>query len=149
LKELYIANWWERFFAWLIDVIIVGIVTRIIFWYPFYWVPSFQQWGFDFGLSTLITFLYWTVLEGYKGQSIGKMIFNIKMTGEKGEKIDYTKAAIESFGKAFLLPIDVIIGVIARPNEKLRAFNILSHTIVIKLKYEPPKGVKYIKKRKR
>ncbi len=147
MKKLYLANWWERFFAWLIDVTIVGIVTRVIFWYPFYWGTSgFQKWGFDFGISSVITFLYWIFLEGLNGQSIGKMIFNMKITGEKGEKIDYTRAAIESFGKAFLLPIDVIVGLIARPNDKLRAFNILSHTIIIKLKYEPPKGVKYIKK---
>jgi uncharacterized RDD family membrane protein YckC len=147
LKELYLADWGNRFFAWLIDVIIVGVFTRIIFWYPYFSTgPWFNQWGFDFGVSSLITFIYWTFFEGSKGQSIGKMIFNIKITGEKGEKIDYTKAAIESFGKAFLLPVDVIIGLIARPKDKLRAFNILSHTVVIKLKSEPPKGIKYIKK---
>ena len=126
MKKLYLATWWERFFAWLIDVVIVGIVTSIIFWNPLVW-------PFSIGLSTLVAFLYWTVLEGYNGQSIGKMIFNIKMTGEKGEKIDYVRAGISSFGKAFLLPIDVIIGLIARPENKVRAFNILSHTVVIKL----------------
>ena len=142
MKELYLANWWERFFAWLIDIVIVSIVTNVIFFNPVFWI-------FSFGLSTLVAFLYWTVLEGYNGQSIGKMIFNIKMTGEKGEKIDYIRAAISSFGKAFLLPIDIIIGLIARPENKVRAFNILSHTVVIKLESKPPEGVKYIKKRRR
>ena len=141
MKKLYLANWWERFFAWLIDVVIVNVFTS------FFWNPVF--WFFSFGLSSVVSFLYWTVLEGYNGQSIGKMIFNIKMTGEKGEKINYTTAAIESFGKAFLLPIDVIVGLVARPENKVRAFNILSHTVVIKLSSKPPKGVKYVKKRKR
>ena len=142
MEKLYLATWWERFFAWLIDVVIVGVVTSAIFWNPLFW-------PFSIGLSSILTFLYWTVFEGYNGQSIGKMIFNIKTIGEKGKKIDYVRAGIESFGKAFLLPIDVIIGLIARPENKVRAFNILSHTVVIKLESKPPEGVKYIKKRKR
>jgi len=142
LKKLYLANWWERFFAWLIDVVIVGVVTSAAFWNP-------AAWPFSMGISSVISFLYWTGFEGYNGQSIGKMIFNIRMTGEKGEKIDYTRSAIQSFGKAFLLPIDVIVGLVARPENKVRAFNILSHTVVIKLSSKPPEGVKYIKKRRK
>ena len=49
-------------------------------------------------------FAYWTFFEGYNGQSIGKMALNLKVTGRKGEKIDLRAAALESFGKAFLLP---------------------------------------------
>ena len=43
-------------------------------------------------------------------------------------------AAIESFGKAFLLPINVLLGWIFTNNKRQRIFNRLSDTIVIKLK---------------
>ena len=48
--------------------------------------------------------------------------------------MDLKSTAIESFGKAFLLPIDVILGLIFTNNKRQRIFNRISNTIVIKLK---------------
>ncbi len=45
-------------------------------------------------------------------------------------------AVIESFGKAFLLPLDVILGWIFTNNKRQRIFNRASNTIVIKIKEE-------------
>jgi hypothetical protein len=46
--------------------------------------------------------------------------------------VDIKDALIESFGKAFLLPIDVIIGWIFTNDKRQRLFNRISNTIVIK-----------------
>jgi hypothetical protein len=51
-----------------------------------------------------------------------------------GNRIDIKRAAIESFGKAFLLPIDVTLGWIFTNNKRQRIFNRISNSIVIKLK---------------
>jgi uncharacterized Rmd1/YagE family protein len=51
-----------------------------------------------------------------------------------GGKIDKKIAVIESFGKAFLLPIDVVLGWIFTNNKRQRIFNRITNTIVIKLK---------------
>ena len=51
-----------------------------------------------------------------------------------GNKIDIKGAAIESFGKAFLLPIDVILGWIFTNNKRQRIFGRISDTIVINLR---------------
>ena len=51
-----------------------------------------------------------------------------------GNKVDIKYAAIESFGKSFLLPIDVILGWIFTNNRTQRIFNRISNTIVVKLK---------------
>jgi uncharacterized RDD family membrane protein YckC len=95
----------------------------------------------------VLIFFYWTLLEGYNGQSIGKMALNLKVTDRIGGKIDFKKAALESFGKAFLLPLDCLVGWLAMPCSKLRLFNRVSNTIVIKTKYEEPEGVAYIKEK--
>jgi uncharacterized RDD family membrane protein YckC len=100
-----------------------------------------------FGVRGVLMFIYWAFFEGYNGQSIGKMALNLKVTGRKGEKIDFPTAALESFGKAFLLPLDCIIGWLAMPGSKLRLFNRISNTIVIKTKYEEPEGVAYVKEK--
>lgn len=90
-------------------------------------------------------FVYWAILEGYGGQSVGKAAMNFKVTDRKGEKIGFMTAAVESFGKAFILPLDCLIGWLAMEGEKLRLFNRLSNTIVVKTNYERPVGVEYEK----
>ena len=47
--------------------------------------------------------------ESTTGQSIGKRVLHLRTTDLDGKTIDVKTAAIESFGKAFLLPIDVVV----------------------------------------
>jgi hypothetical protein len=64
-----------------------------------------------------------------------------------GKDIDIKNAALESFGKSFLLPIDVILGWLFTNNKRQRIFNKISNTIIIKLKSEDKlaKNIKYRK----
>ena len=151
MKTLHLARWDTRFWAWLIDIIIVGIgveVAAILAGAVYSFHRLFNLPGdlfpLDLGVNGAVLFLYWTLFEGYRGKSIGKMVLNIKVTGRSGEDIGFIAAAISSFGKAFLLPIDCLIGWIAMPGSKLRLFNRLSDTIVVKTEYTPPEGVEYV-----
>src|SRR5208337_1139798 len=113
-QTLYLAAWSARFWAWLIDFILIILFLNIVFgiFDPFWSIPpywDFRHWEpFEFGLQTLFFFAYWTVMEGFRGQSIGKMCMNLKVVNRDGSKIAYSTAAIESFGKAFLLPLDCL-----------------------------------------
>lgn len=51
-----------------------------------------------------------------------------------GKNVDTKNAALESFGKSFLLPIDVILGWLFTNNKRQRIFNKISNTVVIKLR---------------
>ncbi|KQC15659.1 MAG: hypothetical protein APR56_13165 [Methanosaeta sp. SDB] len=84
-------------------------------------------------------------MEGYRGQSLGKMALNLKVTDMRGDEIDFPRAAIESFGKAFLLPLDCLIGWIAMPGSGQRLFNRLSETIVVVINEAAPEGVRYVR----
>jgi uncharacterized RDD family membrane protein YckC len=143
-RTLHIASWTDRFLAWLVDVILVGAV-----------LGSLGELASVFsvltaasplaGLNGVALFLYWTALEGSRGQSAGKMVMSIAVTGERGESIDYGTAAIESFGKAFILPLDCLIGWLAYDEEGLRLFNRLSSTIVIEQEgTNRPEDVEYV-----
>ncbi|MBX0296111.1 RDD family protein [Haloarcula nitratireducens] len=149
-RTLHIASWDDRFLAWLVDVILVGAI-----------LAGFGEVANVFslltgslsvttpfaGLNGLGLFVYWTALEGYHGQSAGKMVMNIAVTDERGDPIDYVTAAIESFGKAFLLPLDLIIGWLAYEEEGLRLFNELSSTIVVEIDEDAdslPEDVEYV-----
>ncbi len=71
-------------------------------------------------------------MEGTYGQSLGKMLLKIEVVRTDGGKINMAQAAIQSVGKAFLLPIDCIIGWILYPVSMQRLFNRLSGTSVVK-----------------
>jgi len=153
VNKLYLAKWSTRFWAWLIDFILVFLFLNIVrdilksvwhisqFWE--YWLWNIA----DFTIISLIFFVYWIISEGYCGQSIGKMVMNVKVVRRDGTKIKYGIAAIESLGKAFLLPFDCLIGWFGMPGTKLRLFNRISHTVVIKTDYQEPDGIIYVKEK--
>jgi len=151
--KLHLAKWESRFVAWLIDIVIVGLIPNALLssglGYEFHLWPFEQIPFFDFGLGSIIPFIYWTLVEGYSGRSIGKLVMDLKITRLDGSKINYAQAALESFGKAFLLPIDCIIGWILSSccAKRQRLFNKLSNTIVVHMPKEAAeaKGVAYTK----
>ena len=131
--------------ARLIDLIIVSIGLGVLFAlisFPF----GFSVYSndmvlnhknlepFHYLLSSLAFFGYWTYFEHTSGQSIGKRLLNIKTTNLSGNRVDTKSAALESFGKSFLLPIDVILGWLFTNNKRQRIFNKISNSIVIKLR---------------
>jgi len=140
LKQLTLATWGERIIAWIIDIIILSIILvpinffLTITWPGYHMIPWFPR-GIpfvDFGASNLVYFVYWSIAEGVYGQSAGKIIMRIRLTDLDGKPARPARAAIESVGKAFLLPIDLILGWILYPGKRQRIFNYLSGTIVVR-----------------
>jgi len=165
-ETIALASWIDRFIAWLIDFIIVSIglgilfaATSIPFWIAF--PQMFEsvnmnilfrsgggQWP-SYIISSLVFMAYWTYFESSRGQSLGKKLLHLKTTALTGKSIDVKTALIQSFGKAFLLPFDVILGWIFTNNKRQRIFNRASGTIVIKVKVgdenDTSKNVTYMK----
>ena len=139
------SSWGARFVAWLIDMIILGIFLtplKVFFW-AFFGQTSFQlltlpaplSWipFVEFGLDNVVYFVYWTAMDGIFGQSIGKMVMHLKVTRTNGQTLDIGTAAVESFGKAFMLPLDCILGWLLYQNQNKRLFNAVSNTTVVRL----------------
>jgi uncharacterized RDD family membrane protein YckC len=150
-RQIILANWGDRFLAWIVDFILVSIALAVLFaaitipiWFFYYDDEMTAARAYQnvqpshYIISSLAFFGYWTYFESTSGQSIGKRLLKIKTIDiSGGNRIDIKIAAIESFGKAFLLPIDVILGLIFTNNKRQRIFNRISNTIVIKLKKNP------------
>jgi len=137
---LKLAYWGERFGAWLIDIVILGAMMvplrffASVAWPGYTFVPVLPVWipFVDFGLSNIVYFLYWTLMEGSYGRSIGKMVMRIKVVRVRGEPMNLAHAALESLGKAFVLPLDCILGWILHAPRRQRIFNYVSETVVAK-----------------
>jgi uncharacterized RDD family membrane protein YckC len=139
-KEITLARWSTRFWAWLIDFIIVTIAVEVIF--AIAYAPLALNQGVQgnpglgavrFAVQSLLFFAYWTYFESTTGQSIGKKLLKIKTTDLAGNVPDIRNIAIQSFGKAFLLPIDVFFGWIFTNDKRQRLFNRASDTIVVRV----------------
>lgn len=160
-RELLLAKWEDRFVAWIIDFIVISIITNIVF-YIFSAHYAFPFWGIYFDgengigikepveyiLASSIFFVYWIVLEFLTGQTVGKRVVQIKTTNLFGERANIANIAIEVFGKSFLLPVDIILGLIFASRRRQRIFNKVSGTIVIKLKRseeDENETIKYVK----
>jgi uncharacterized RDD family membrane protein YckC len=158
-SEIILARWTERFVAWLIDFVIVSIGLAVLFVLlsiPFwmYYAPEDVDERFrgpqsyHYLISSLVFFLYWTYFESRTGQSLGKKVMNLKTTNLDGTVAQGKKVALAAFGKAFLLPFDVILGWIFTNERRQRIFNRASNTIVIKIKTESRStdgNIRYVK----
>jgi len=136
---LVLATWGERLVAYIIDTMLLGFVLvwfalpglRII---PRVWGGDMMNWipFVDFGFRNIIYFVYWFFMEQTYGQSLGKMAMRIEVTDIDGGRLDMNQTAIQALGKAFLLPLDIILGWIMYPSMQQRLFNNLSKTAVLK-----------------
>lgn len=140
-SKLILAKWTDRFFAWIVDFMIILIVlvmvniiiVEIIFSGS---ISDESQWVENVSSVTyVITFFsYWTVLEYMRGQSVGKKALNLMVVDINGERPTLKGVALSSFGKTILLPVDVILGMIITNEKRQRIFNKLGDTIVVKIK---------------
>jgi len=124
-----LATWTQRFIALIIDGIILGILLSFLN------LPGYrmvQGVNVTFGLNNILEFLYFMFMDHYYGQSIGKKVMNLRITKEGGAPLSLIDAAIEAFGKVFLLPFDFLIGYFMYRDKNQRLFNYLSDTVVIR-----------------
>lgn len=130
VSEIVLAGAGERILAYIIDGIIIGFVVSVFAW-PGMFTP-FHAPFLNLSLNSIALFLYWAYTEGTSGQSIGKKVMKIKVTDLHGERIDMNTSMYQALGKAFLLPLDVIVGLLMYQEKDQRLFNHLSGTIVVR-----------------
>jgi uncharacterized RDD family membrane protein YckC/DNA-binding transcriptional ArsR family regulator len=84
-------------------------------------------------LSSLVLFwVYFTLLEGFAGQSLGKRVIGLMVVRVDGKKLFYDYAAVRNFSKGFffLLPFDLLIGRRLKDERFVRYFDKFAGTTV-------------------
>ena len=149
-SKIILAKWKDRFLAWLVDFIIISMISTSIFFISFLYLDyNFENFISDDGMyiPTSVMFLaYWIILEYKTGQTIGKKMFNLKIVNNLGKRPSLIGVIISSFGKSFILPIDIILGWIITNEKRQRICNKLGNTLIIKIKdSEDNSDFKYMK----
>jgi len=84
--------------------------------------------------SLVLFWIYFTLLEGFAGQSLGKRIIGLTVVRVDGKKLFYDHAAVRNFGKVFLLPFDMFIGFRIKDERFIRYFDKFAGTTVLDLR---------------
>lgn len=80
---------WPRFFAILIDSILVGIVNLIV-------EAILHYSGFSSFLAIVISFAYFAIMEATQGRTVGKMALGLKVVREDGSPISWNESIIRN-----------------------------------------------------
>jgi len=138
-STLTLASFKKRAIAFLIDFSMMLTIT-ILITLPnvFSRLTGAGPFQLDINIvivSTLVLlFGYSTLLEGFEGQSLGKRIVGLVVVRIDGKKLSYDYAAVRNFGKAFLLPFDLLIGLRIKDERFIRYFDKFAGTTVVDLR---------------
>ncbi len=124
-------HWIRRFFAFVIDVIIVAVIG-LIFAIPFSflawaWYVSNFYWG-------LIYFVYSLFLEAIFGATIGKRLLALRVVAID-RNLDIMHALVRNISKIFglIFLLDVLIGAAMQGDPRQRLFDRLARTTVTRV----------------
>ena len=125
------AGFGKRLAAWMLDCILVsfaGYVIGLIFGTNIFK----ESWGIIW-FNYILTMGYFIIMEGGNSQAtFGKKILNIKVTGLKGEPINYKKAFIRNICKIIS---ELIIGIgflmVLFTDKKQGLHDLIAETLVV------------------
>lgn len=133
------APCWKRFFAYLLDMILINLITVVPFKSS---LEQYSQYSISFGttgdskviaisvLIVLLTLFYYVILEYRLRQTFGKMLFKIQVASkEKG--LTLQQVFIRNVTKPFpiLLFVDTLYMFFKKTNQRL--FEKFSNTEVV------------------
>ena len=137
---LPLASFQRRFFAYLVDLAIILLITMVIMFPQSLHILTTNLLSPELSAVLFITIgLFWvysTLLEGFNGQTLGKRLLGLKAIKTDGKNLSYDHAAIRNFGKSFLLPFDIAIGLQLKNPEFIRYFDKFAGTTVINLRIQ-------------
>lgn len=137
-KELY-AGFFRRFFAFVFDAMVgtaaAGIVVNLIFN-----LFGFESKGLYTGLSTFFYLLYFTLTTYFTGgQSLGKMVFNLKVVSLDGNPLTFPQVVTREFFGRFIHTYGILFFLyllVAFTERKQSLSDIFADTTVLDLSKE-------------
>ena len=127
----------QRVVAWIIDIVIIGIVMVLIFGIGFssLLMGSMALFGTAVVSMFLVMFIYTIGLETYwRGQTVGKKVLQIRVVTENGKRIKFREAFLRNILRILDNQFAGIIGLIliVVTKKKQRIGDMIAKTVVVK-----------------
>jgi len=154
--SLFPAPLWKRAFAYIIDTFIINLIIVMPFQKPLEELSKgfveksfievyktllqndFQamlpKLFFIFTVMSLLSVLYWAILEYKIGQSVGKILFNIYVKSQT-EKLTFWQCFLRNITKVSTLPLILDTAYLIFTKTNQRYFEKISRTAVVEQRY--------------
>ncbi|WP_409302176.1 RDD family protein [Peribacillus sp. SCS-155] len=114
--KLPYAGFWMRFWAYLADLIVIGSINRILI-HPIFKTMDigspFEWFTLEAILTSMVFYLYFVLMTKYTRQTLGKMIFGLKVMSLKEEKLTWGTVIFREFIGRFIAKFAFIGYIIA------------------------------------
>lgn len=138
------AGFWMRFWAYIVDLIVVFSLTGLIV-KPFTMIDSFREatlwiWSVSGLLGGLVFFAYFLFMTKWRGQTLGKIIFGLRVIRKDGERLSWSDTLIREVVGRFihrLLFLFFLYAVVAFTPKKQGLHDMFADTLVIHEKSHP------------
>src|SRR5699024_5406077 len=133
------AGFWMRFWAYIVDLIIVFSLNGILL-SPLKFINEGEPieagiWTISGILGTIILYVYFVWMTKWKGQTIGKMIFGLKVIHKEEKPLRWSdlifREVIGRFSYRVFLIITLLYLVVAFDRKKQGIHDKLADTVVI------------------
>lgn len=135
--DTHTGTFWSRVGAVIVDAILIGIVASLLAGLLSGNPISSAQ--ISSVLTALLTFAYFTYMEGTYGQTLGKKLLGLVVVTEDGGDCDMTDAAIRNLLRFVdALPFAYLLGavVIFLSDEDQRLGDLVADTVVARAQKE-------------
>ena len=130
------AGFWIRFWAYLIDLLVVSSITSIIV-YPIFrafgWDLEGNEWYAPIGFITgFIFYAYFVLMTKFFSQTVGKMVFGLKVIPLKSTALNFSTILFrEWIGRFFSATIWPLYWVVGFTPKKQGLHDFIADTTVI------------------
>lgn len=138
-EERRYAGFWLRFWAYLVDVIVIASLNGFLL-SPFKFVNEgfpihLGYWTANGMVAAIVFYLYFLLMTKYFGQTLGKMIFGLKVINEHDGELTWNDLFFREVVGRFIYNVigimKVLYIVVAFTNEKQGIHDIVGRTRVI------------------
>ncbi|PKR84309.1 RDD family protein [Heyndrickxia camelliae] len=136
-NNYYLAGFWMRFWAYLVDLIVIGSIDRLLVKTIFRLLDiSIDNTGMfsPFSVATAMVFyVYFVLMTKYTGQTIGKMIFGLKVISIKDSTRSWSTILFrELIGRYLSTTIWILYIIVAFTPNKQGLHDIFADTTVVR-----------------
>ncbi len=139
--KIYYAGFWIRFWAYLLDILVIASLNRI-FIYPafrFLDLPMSKEHVFTpiVIVTTLSMFLYFVIMTKYYNQTIGKMVFGLKVIDLTSDSLSWSTVLFREVIGKFISKTIFFVGfiVVAFTHKNQGVHDLFADTSVILERY--------------
>lgn len=136
VMETKTAGFWMRFWAYLIDLLVIGAITSLLAKPIFYLVDASTAettWYAPFTIvSAVIFYSYFVLMTKILGQTLGKMIFGLRVIADNGEPLTWGAVLFREWIGRFISVKTVIFYLLVAvvPNNK-GLHDLIADTVVV------------------